>query len=225
MKWSEAASHYLEGCGNSPAAASEKFLHLKQGIQYVTSRVELQELDNPDTEKFTVPGQDYVDLPPDFVNLITVVNVTTGYKLRGEPNGFRGRMSFVEPETGMPPEGEPTHWVTANNRLYLRDTPDEIYTLKIVAKSVDHFPTQETYNVEIPIDPQFHLAVVYAAIVSFLTIHPKVVSELAQDGGDPLGSARAARDEALSTPQPKRAEKADREDRFYLRSYRLSGRM
>jgi len=219
MKWSEAESLYVAGCNEAAVASNEKYIHLKAGLQYVMAKLELQELEDPDTTVTTTVGVDWVPLPEGFINLISIVNVDTGFKLTAEPNGLRGRMQFYEAGTGMPAQGEPNYWVIAKGRIYLRDTPDDEYLLQIVAKGADHYPSEDTMDVEIPIDSQYHHAVVHAAVVSCLSTHTKLASEL----GDAIQIARFARDEQLSIPQPKVAEKFDRKDRYYLRGFSKLG--
>lgn len=221
MKWAEAKALYISACGGPSGAAAEAQIHLAEGVRWICSHTDFQEQDSQDTEKFTVAGQDYVDLPADVNNIITVVNLTTGKKLDAEPNGLRGRSLYWEEATGKPAQAEPNFWVRANDRLYLRGTPDDIYILRIVYKEDPAIPEDDSMEAEIPVPDDYHMAVIYHAAISFLALHP----EASTSTPNALQTLIAMRDSALQVMEPKAIERFDRRDRFYLRSFRTGGRM
>lgn len=216
MNWAKIRDLYVGACGQNPAAANEAFTHLSEAYHSIAARLNVQELLDTDKEMLTVVGQDYVEMPAEFRSVYTIVNTQTGEKLMGEPTGMRGRMLYCEPETGKPAEACPQWWVVANGRIYLRPTPDEAYFLKVLGKSRPPEVTREMLEEE-PIFPtEYHMAIVFAAAVSFLRLHPEISRQLG-DGAVKADLESQVDRALLENPLPKQEENLDKRDRFALR--------
>lgn len=210
MNWAQIRQLYLSSCGpNAEVAGVEWDLHLNEGYRRVCSRVDMRELETTDTSVTTEDGLDYVPLPSDVFSVIQVDNVTSGFALQIEPAGMRGRSQYLDANSGKPPEALPQYWETSAQRLYLRPTPDDVYRLRIRYKVAPATVSQSTLD-ESPVLPEhLHMAVAWAAAVSFYSSHPDLNTERTS------GLTRAVEyqqlfDKALQDPYvPKDRERMD----------------
>ena len=160
-------------------------------------------------------GQEFIEMPVEFRSVYTIVNSQTGEKLMAETDGMRGRMRYCEPDTGRPAEACPQWWVVANGRIYLRPTPAEMYTLRVLGKMRPPEVSRDTLDDEPIIPPEYHMALAFAAAVSFLRLHPEVSGQLGE------GSVKADLEQQVEMalvdkPLPKQEENLDKRSRFAL---------
>lgn len=175
LPWSDIFDLYMSGCGNTDAAVSERFVHITEGYRGVWGNVDdLPEKYITEATEDTIASQDYIEMDPDVYSMHTVVNEDTGYKLQPEPGGFRGRSRYIEAGTGMPPESDnPNYYVRKGNKLYLRDTPNQIVTLAMSFKAHAPAITSSTDITEHPITPnQYDMAIVRWAMGNYYLVHP-----------------------------------------------------
>jgi hypothetical protein len=179
LPWSDIFDLYMSGTGNAPAAAKERFVHVTEGYRGVCGQLEVPELYIPGAEEDTVASQDYIEMDPDVYSMHTVVNKDTGYKLEPEPAGYRGRSRYIEASTGMPPEADnPNYYVRKGNRLWLRDTPNQVVTLLMSFKLHPPAITSSTDITEHPITPpQYDMAIVRWAMGNYFLVHPPITDQ------------------------------------------------
>ena len=205
---------YMSACGQANSAGAEALVHLTEGIRQVTAKLDVQETEETDVQVPIQLDEDFVEMPPELESITTITNVNTGEKLTAEPQGMRGRSAFMEPDTGKPARGEPQFWVVSNRRIYFRGRADDNYILQVLGRRKGVALTNDLMDTEPILPEQYHMAIVHAAAISFLTLHPDVASAI---GSDVLPKLQQGLDIVLSDkPTPKERESNDRRDRFYI---------
>lgn len=216
LNWGRICDLYLSAVGESGAAVAEQFLHVNEGRRQVYAKLEVEELEETDIQVIAVVSQDYLETPIELEWILSLVNVNNGQKLTAEPGGMRMREQYCAPGTGKPAEGAPQWWVRSNRRIYLRPTPDQRYVFRIFGKTRGTEITREMLEESPLIPADYHMAIVYAAAVSFLRLHPD--SSMALGEGRALADLQSNLDMILNDKRlPKQAENLDRRDRFYMR--------
>lgn len=220
MNWAEIRKLFLRSVGETTGAAEEWSIHVTEGYRRTCSRLNVRELETT-VDKDTSDGIDYILLPTDVYHVIEVVNLTSGWPLVPEEAGVRSRSRYFEADESKPAEGEPTNYVLTGEKMFLRPTPDDTYTLRL------------RYRIQVPqvgmadmasepiIPEQYHMAIVHASALSYLRTH------LDADQVDPGAQSPSMRAEqafqaALVEPDlPKDRERFDQRGRMYLKGFRL----
>lgn len=174
LDWANILDLYMSGCGNSEAAISERFIHLTEGYRGACGSLDLPELYIIGATEPTIADQDYIEMDADVYSIYAVSLKDTGQKLDPEPAGFRGRKRFYETGYARPPISAGVNfYVRKGNRLYFRDTPDDIYTMVIDFKVHPPAITSSTDLTEHPITPpQYDMALVRWAMGNYYLVHP-----------------------------------------------------
>ena len=221
MNWSEVRQLYLSGCGEQPAAAAEALLHLNQGNFEICSKLDLQELEDEDSVSVAL-GEDYATLPSGILHIIQVDNVTEGRRMDPEEAGMRGRSRFLDSNSGVPPQGNPTYYTPANGRLYIRPTADGDYDLRIRFKKIPDTITSADWGIELELPAQYQMAVAHAAARSYLTSHPGKVPEEKAASAQLIATLTQSIGEKLTEPmRPKERERFDQRGRLLLQGFRI----
>lgn len=217
---------FLKGAGNTPEAGIEKWIHLNESQRLLCGLLDLPQL-HARTTLSTVANQDYVTIDDTAVyNVDWVVQRSTGRKLDPEPGGQRGRSRFFEVGQNRPPiNANLTYWASmgvagGGTRVYLRDTPDAIYTLDISYRQ--HPPTwsDATSKSGSPILPlQYHMALVRGAIGSYLQLHPPPLPEGGVDYSRGASMMEAVQAEITTPRNVVAEEQKDRRDYLQQAGY------
>ena len=199
MTWQQILDLYLQITSEAPQAQRERFIHLTQGSQWVSNRMDLPELKVATATVPTVIGQDYVEHDCGAYAIRFVVDLSTARKLDPEEDGMRGRVRFFAVGTDKPPSGSLHRWVRDGNRIYLRDTPSAAVTLQIGYRMQIPEITSATDLTDHPITPeQYDYAIALAAAASYFRIHPPL---LPPDGTPDLARYRGYEQMALEQMQ------------------------
>lgn len=221
MNWAQIVEMYNTACGKATGAAQEWEIHVNEGYRALCSRLNLQELDQEFIVE-TAAGVDYVGLPANVFAVISIVNLDTADKLTPEVNGMRGRMNFLDPAgTGKPIQGaNPTTYAISGGRVFLRDTPNRVVTLKILARARPE-PVRDSDMDGRPITGEhLDMAIVHAAARSFYSVHQDADVPSGDGGPKPSDVAAANFERMLQEPDlPKDQERHDQEGRVYLRGF------
>lgn len=214
MNWAEIGQAFINATKQAEEAAANKFLYLNEGYRNVCSRVDVRELESTDETISTTSGQDYTVLPANVFSIIQVDNTSTGRRIEPEPSGIRGRSQFLNADSGAPPSGAPQYYVPSGSRLFLRPTPDAVYTLRIRYKKHPE-KIDETMEDQYPELPEhLHIAIAYAAAVSFMNLNPSLNEELQAVGATYSMLLQKALDGRLTEPMlPKDRERYDQSGR------------
>lgn len=173
LSWGEILDLVVKGAGSTEYAESEKYIHVSEAHRRICWLLDLPEYHIPDATVDTVANQDYVEMDPDVGAIDWVQDKTSGYKLRPEPGGMRGRQRYMEAGQVRPPlASQPNFYVRKGTKLYLRDTPDNIRTLLIGFRF--HPPDVTSADLSNhPISPnQYDFQLVQWAIGNYFKIHP-----------------------------------------------------
>lgn len=199
LDWANITDLYMSGCGGSQACADERFLHLTEGYRGVCGSLDIPELYITGATEPTKAGQDYIEMDPDVYSMHSVVLQDTGQKLDPEPAGFRGRTRFYEAGQSRPPVSAGINfYVRKGNRLWLRDTPADVYTLILDFKLHPPAITSSTDLTEHPITPpQYDMAIVRWAMGNYFLVHP---GDNPKHGDDLIAGAQQALHAAVEDP-------------------------
>lgn len=220
MNWAEIRRLFISTCGQAPAATAEAYRHLTEGLSTISARLDLEEAESIDYGVATVASTDYVNLPSDLYHIIHVFELSSGQELEPEPGGIRGRANYLAQTTGMPSEGPPRWYARSGQKLYLRPTPDAAtYTIKVRGKAQMTELTEADLGSDPVLPQQYHMAIMWAAAISFLQTHPKILKEL---GGTEFVASleRQLNDRLANQELPKDRERFDKRGRMYLRGFR-----
>jgi hypothetical protein len=217
MIWSEILKLYLNAVGDAPAAYTERWLHLNTSYRKVASNLDVDQLEEDVSVLTTTAGVDYVTLPTDVFHVLSCHNTTNGYPVQPEPSGMRGRERYYAALTGMPDSGQPLFYATTNGKLYLRNTPDAVYSLNLRYK-IQPPSVSDTDLASSPLTPsEWDFSVIAGAAANFMLIHPDADQSYG-DGQAPRSILlkQAADSGMAEIPLPKDKERADQRGRMYI---------
>jgi hypothetical protein len=165
---------YLQGTGDSPAAQEESYLHLSEGLRYVSSQVDVPEslaLDESvvikaNTDRILTTGIDFK-----VYSISSISNTTDGTPMYPEPNGMDGRRLYLI-AGGLPPTGNVVHWVRDGDYLFVRYMPTADTTLRIHGRRDPDPIAMENINEMSPLPSQYDWTIIRKAILNFKEIHP-----------------------------------------------------
>lgn len=227
MNYAEIGNLFINSVKNPSGAASERFIHLTEGLRQVCARVDVRELETTDETIMTTDGQDYVVLPSNVFSVIQVDDITHGLRIQPEPSGMRGRSQYLDADSGKPSDGNPQWYDVTGQRMYLRPTPNGSYQLRIRYKMDPGAVDDTMLDQSPPLPEHLHMAVVYAASISFLNVHPDANEEKEALGATLSMLMQQTLDKKINDAQsPKQNERFDQSGRLYMpgfsrfRSYR-----
>lgn len=187
----QARKLYLQGTGDSQAAAEEWETHLTQGLRTIHSRVDLPESGALDESVIVSANTDRVlvsHIDFDVYSISSISNSTDNTPMYPEPNGADGRRNYLT-VGGFPPAGNVTHWVRDGVYLFVRMMPTVSTTLRIRGREGSPHVTAANMNETSPLPAQYDMPYVWASILSYMSIHD------APEGVDP--AAWAAKKQGL----------------------------
>jgi len=218
MNWAEIRQLYISSCQEAAEAAATWDTHVNEGYKRVCARVDVRELETTDETISTTADQDYVALPTNVFSIIQVDDVTNAQRIQPEPDGMRGRSQYLDADNPTrPAPGKPLYYKPTGQRMYLRPTPDDTYSLRIRYKQ--HPPTvDETQLDEFPMLPEhLHVAVVYASAISFFDTHPDANKAVPEVGATYSLMLQQSLDTRIKEPfLPKERERFDQSGRSYI---------
>lgn len=220
--WGEILRLYLQGAEGSVVAAEERYDHLNMAYRSLVAQLEIPELYQSDAEVNTVADQDWIALDCSVYSLISMVDLSKGRKLKREPDGLRGRAQYIEKTTGMPPSGQPEYYISAQNRILLRDTPPDIRTLQVQYRMIPAWVVEANLG-EHPLTPgQYDSVIVHMMLEKFFTLHPPSLPDGTRDY-QRAGNFQAAVQLALQTTDNRNVEEEfDQETYFTQRGYSMN---
>lgn len=218
MNWSQIRNQFIATSQDAAGATAEWDIHVNEGYRQVCARMDVRELETTDETVWTTDGQDWVLLPSNVFSVIQVDDITNALRIQPEPDGMRGRSQYLDSNSpGKPAEGPPNYYDVTGQRLYLRPTPDGDYQLRIRYKMQPPIVDDTMYD-ECPLLPEhLHMAIVYAAAVSYFNTHPDANKPLAEVGATYGMLAQAALDKKIQEAMlPKQRERFDQSGRAYM---------
>jgi hypothetical protein len=224
MTWNEIRKLYLSTTGNSPGAVEEAWVHLTNAYRKVACEHALQALEVANDTIPTVSGVDTIALPANMFHILHVENQTDGFAMWPEESGMRGRARFLAAGTGMPPLASPTHYTISDGLMYLRGTPDDVYTIARSYKIMPAALTEADGALNPLTQEQFDYPIAIHAAVLYFGIHPEA-NRMGGDGA-PLMSDALSQTAAMygsGIPLPKDRERFDQRGRMWLAGYNFRG--
>ena len=202
LTWRQIRDYARSAVRNHTAMTREFFDLATLAYRELCARVDVAELYNDEVSILVAAGTDHVSLDSEVFAIYSAFNLTHGQEVLEEPEGMRGRVRFLEAATGMPAPGPIRFLATVGNRLYVRGTPEDDETLRLIWKA--HPPDVIEADLdEHPITPA-HLdaELIRLTAAYFLEFHPE-----AEEGTTRAVTFRQNVAKALSTAQkPKTLE-------------------
>ena len=219
MTWAQIRDLYQKAVGNTASAANEWNLHLTEGYRRIAAKVDARELEKTDPGIATVASTDTITLPSDLFSVYQVDDVTSGVRLSPEPSGMRGRSQYLVSTTGMPATGRPIYWEVLGTKMFLRPTPDGVYTIRIRYKFQPPDLTVADLGSRPVTGEHYDMAIVWAAAASYLSVHPDA-NQPDPQGRTPLGAMQAQIDKKLQEQAvPRDLERMDQTGRMLVRGF------
>lgn len=213
MKVSEILNLYLKATGGAADAHDERWQHLNHAHEVISHALELPELYVPNAEVTTTAARDWIEMDCAVYSIQSVQDKATGSKLNPEPGGFGMRARYLEAGTTRPPFGLPGFYIRNGNRIYLRDTPEEVRTLLISFRAQPPEWGDDSYD-DHPVTPsQYDMDLIKLATASYYELHPSPLP----DGGMDYQRAQILKSQvmqSLSGRQPAADEDRDRRNQW-----------
>lgn len=174
--WGELRTLFLSAAGDAAQATSEVLDHFTFALRDLCAKVDVPELFQPDARQDTIANQDYLDIDVDVYYIQSIVDLSTGHRLDEEPEANMGRSKFLD-TNGKPPVGEPQFWMRQGKRIYLRDTPAGVRTLRLQYK----FHPAEVTEADLilyPVTPnQYDEPLLWLALAKYYALHPPKLAD------------------------------------------------
>lgn len=223
MNWANIRKLFLRSVGETTGAVEEWAIHVTEGYRRVCARLNVRELEETVVMQ-TAPGVDYLLVPTNVYHVLDCVNLTSGWPVVPEESGARSRGRYMDPGEGQPSAGPPTRYVLTGEKMFLRPTPDGEYDLQLRYRLQPPAVEDSDLGSDPLIPPQYHMAIVHGATVSYLRTHIEA-DQVLPGAQSPSIRAEQSFQAALQEPDlPKDRERFDQRGRMYLKSFRFFGR-
>jgi hypothetical protein len=217
MTFEEIVRLYSSACGEAPAAYAERWLHITDAYRKVCAKLDLQQLEEDVSVLTTTAGVDWVALPTAVFHVLSLHNTSAGFPVQPEPSGMRGRERYLDEDTGIPSEGIVRYYAVTAQRIYLRQTPDDVYELNLRYK-IQPTAISDSDLASSPATPsQWDMAIIAGAAASFMRLHPDTDASYGEGQLPRSVLLDQAADKATAEiPLPKGRELFDQRSRMYI---------